>query len=1315
MFLENKNQESGQTTCRRQLRWLLLSLSIVLSVSYICWLSVVLFPELAFSAASGRRFLAFGFGVTFSLLLVLVIYGGIFSRKRLEALVGQRTRSLKRTVDLYERLGRASKTFSLYILPDSTILAVSSSVFDILGYTPEEMCGKKMTHFYPSGDWKNFHEQNFEDFHQREAVKILKQPMLSKGGEILWFVINLVPETRGDSGEKCLHATCSDVTEAHEVEITLQKSEQRYKSLTEDISDIIWEINAATRRLVYISPSVFRHLGVQAEEIVGRTVDECGLLITPDVDSRKMDELSKRFQSGEAEACEEFFSPRKALQHRDGRDVYLESVYRFSRSEETGQIIVRGVSRNVTNKFRLEVYNNLRLIALQTLAKPGYLHAILTDLAQDICRVTGITSVGIRLAAGNDYPYIATAGFDPDEVRNDNSLFIHQDGHLLRAENGKPQLRCLCGEVLEGTKCSLWPRTPYGTMWTNDFTGTFLKDCEGLSIPVCAHRGYRSMAIVPIRVRDELVGLLKLNSTEKDEFNEDIVAVIESLVFHIGESIDRRKVHNYYSLLFDGMSEAVIVAERQFDEKKRLTDLLVVSVNPAFSVVFGMPESAVVQKLLSETLPSVYERVRDDVDEAIQQGRQVHCGFHDTTLARDLEMTLFPVGTTEFALIASDVTEKTETEQSLQESRRQYAALISNIPGIVYRCHYDHDWTMLFISEGSEEVIGYTPDDFYDGKITFNDIVEKRFRGPIRARWKDVLAEQALFNMEYGIIAKDGERKWVIERGGGIFDADGKLVALEGIIFDITERKIAEQGLERFATAIEQSRDAVIITNENGVILNANAAIEPLTGYGKQEIVGRVMAEFESPPIDSELYHSMWKTLYLGKTWEANFPNRRKDGTLYTENVVVSPVMGDTGQVQNFVCLCRDVTQELKDQEERESLRGQLNQATKMESVGRLAGGIAHDFNNMLQAILGYAEMALLQIPAEHSAYDDIRFIQSAANRAADLTKQLLVFARRSKKTLTVFGVSETIGNLMALLRGIIEPQARLEWLPSEAETNIKADRSQFEQAVTNLCINARDAVEGNTMGTLKIAIERQTFTVPHVTLTDTIPAGIYASVIVTDNGCGMSSESLTQMFDPFFTTKAKGKGTGLGLAMVYGIIKSCGGGILVESSAGKGTRVELLFPESTEMITGDDEVSTSEPPRKRMPRGDGETVLVVDDEETILLTTQRMLESIGYVVLATTSPLEAITIAKAKGNNLSLLLSDVIMPEMNGPQMVGQILDFLPDLPYLYMSGYTANLLEEQGVPKRSNGNIHKPFTRAELAEKIRKGLDRVQKKVKN
>lgn len=982
------------------------------------------------------------------------------------------------------------------------------------------------------------------------------------------------------------------------------------------------------------------------------------------------------------------------------------------------QARVRRASRNETYKSQLERYQNLSFLVFTTLAKPGDFTELLKKLTDEIRRETGLTSVGLRLRFGNDYPYVATSGFEGAAAAENPSLLESIVDKPHNPTGDGPQLRCLCGEVLKRSDHLQWPTTPYGSIWTNDFEGDLLKFSQEKHDVPCMKCNFRSVAIVPIRISGTTMGLLKFNSTTSDEFSQETVECLESLAIHVGEFLQSRAIHEDYSGLVNEMSEAVIVMEQVYNTTGAFYDLKILSANPAFKKLFGLSTTEVVGTLLTAVSPSIATCVFNAVLQALETGREVQQSLLDDVLKRAFDFTVFSLDFARFVIVLSDVTERRQAERALIESRRQYASLIANMPGIVFRSKLNDLWEMEFISNASVQMLGYSPDDFYSGRIAFSQLIDQDFKGAVLSAGEAALAEHRVFKMEYPITAKNGEKKWIMVRGTGVYDSYGKAVAFEGLIIDISERRKVEADRERFATAIEQSRDAIVITNENGVILYANSAIKGLSGYDKDEVIGTIMPTFESPPIDSDLYHSMWKTLYKGKTWESHFPGRHKDGTPYTENVVLTPVMNAVGKVDNFVSIRHDVTQELRDSAERDDLREQLNQTNKMESIGRLAGGIAHDFNNMLQAILGYSEMAIAQTPPEGQLHADLLSIQRAARKAADLTRQLLIFARRSKSEPKIIGVARALENLSSLLTRVIGSEFAFTLNLPEGEFTIRVDPTLFDQVIANLCINARDAVAKNVEGRIVLSAQPRRLDFMRKTILGELPPGDYVELSVVDNGCGIPDENMTRLFEPFFTTKGKGKGVGLGLSTAYGVMKSCNGGIIVKSKVNVGTSFVLLFPQASGSAAESNGSVSAVVNAMPKAKSNEEIILLVDDEETILYTTRRMLESLGYQVLSTLSALEGVEIAKQYGDKLSLLLSDVIMPELNGPEMVRKILADLPNLPYLYMSGYTANLLAEHGVSKQAVDMIHKPFTRTDLAKKVRECLDKflnqaVEKKI--
>ncbi|MFA6009822.1 MAG: ATP-binding protein [Desulfobacteraceae bacterium] len=389
-----------------------------------------------------------------------------------------------------------------------------------------------------------------------------------------------------------------------------------------------------------------------------------------------------------------------------------------------------------------------------------------------------------------------------------------------------------------------------------------------------------------------------------------------------------------------------------------------------------------------------------------------------------------------------------------------------------------------------------------------------------------------------------------------------------------------------------------------------------------------------------------------------------------------------------------------KSEDENTRLQASLQQSQKMEAVGRLAGGVAHDFNNMLGVILGHVEMALFHVEPDQPIHSDLTEIRMAAERSADLTQQLLAFARRQIIVPKVFDLNEIVEGMLKILRRLIGECIHLVWKPGSNLWLVKVDLTQINQILANLCVNSMDAI--TDVGQITIKTENISLDEEYCSIYKDCTAGDYVRLTVIDNGSGMDETTLSQIFEPFFTTKDIGKGTGLGLATVYGAVKQNGGIIRVSSKIGQGTSFEIFLPRNLDKIVQNKDVLSEEP-----SLGGNETILVVEDEPSILTITKTLLEREGYHVLTAENPDDAIRLARDGTHKIHLLITDVIMPEMNGQALVKTILAFNPDLKYLFMSGYTADVIARHGVLHPGAHFIEKPFTKKKLCFKVREALD--------
>lgn len=506
-------------------------------------------------------------------------------------------------------------------------------------------------------------------------------------------------------------------------------------------------------------------------------------------------------------------------------------------------------------------------------------------------------------------------------------------------------------------------------------------------------------------------------------------------------------------------------------------------------------------------------------------------------------------------------------------------------------------------------------------------------------------------------------------------------------------RKAREDELEKVTMAIEQAGEVIMITDTSGTIQYINPAFEQVSGYSRDQAIGQKPSIVQSGKHDAEFYRQFWKTISSGEIWHGRLVNKRKDGKLYTEDVTISPVTDPSGRIINYVGVKREITAQLE-------LEAQLRQSQKMESVGRLAGGVAHDYNNMLSIILGYTEMALQDTEASDQLQADLKEVYSAAERSADLTRQLLAFARKQTVEPRVLDLNTTVEGMLNMLRRLLGEDISLLWQPSAALWSVRMDPSQLDQILANLCVNARDAITG--VGKIIIETANVMLDDLYCTLHLGAVAGAYVMLAVSDDGSGMDELTREQIFEPFFTTKQIGKGTGIGLSTVYGIVKQNDGYINVYSEPGEGTTFRIYIPR--EIVDAADEQSAA--PAGPVP-GNGETILLVEDEPILLTMTTLLLQRLGYRVLKASGPDAALQQASLHRGEIHLLLTDVIMPEMNGRELSLRITADDPGIRCLFMSGYTADVIAHQGVLDAGLHFLQKPMSLHELAAKVRQVLD--------
>jgi PAS domain S-box-containing protein len=531
------------------------------------------------------------------------------------------------------------------------------------------------------------------------------------------------------------------------------------------------------------------------------------------------------------------------------------------------------------------------------------------------------------------------------------------------------------------------------------------------------------------------------------------------------------------------------------------------------------------------------------------------------------------------------------------------------------------------------------------------------------------------------------------------------------IFADVTERKMAEAARRESENRLEHLLlhlpAGVVVHGPDTSVLLANREASRLLGLSMEQMQGKLAIDpywqlvgEDGTPLTVDNY-PVSRAIATGRALESRIIGVDRPTTGDRVWILISafPEFDSESRLHQVVVTFVDITERKLAEAEQEKLRGQLMQAQKMESVGQLAGGVAHDFNNMLHAILGYTELVASQLDPAHPLHTELGEIKNAAGRAAELTRQLLAFARKQTSMPRPLDLNTVVNETLAMLRRLVGETIHLLWKPGPGLWTVLADPTQVGMVLTNLCVNARDAIGGEGHITVETRNAR---------LDDAHPAsrpGEYVVLAVADDGCGMTREVLDRVFDPFFTTKEVGKGTGLGLASVHGIAEQNGGFVQVASEPGKGTVFEIFLPRHH---AGDGEPGSGPAPvPAALPRGT-ETILVAEDEAIILSVCRALLTKLGYRVLAARTPTEAIAICREHDGPIHLLLTDVVMPEMNGRRLVALARELRPDIPCLYMSGYTAGAIAQRDVIEEGLDFLQKPFSNRQLAEKVRQILDR-------
>jgi len=638
-----------------------------------------------------------------------------------------------------------------------------------------------------------------------------------------------------------------------------------------------------------------------------------------------------------------------------------------------------------------------------------------------------------------------------------------------------------------------------------------------------------------------------------------------------------------------------------------------------------------------------------------------------------------------------------QAEEKLRKSDAYYRSIFNNsLNGIGVT---GLDLKFLQVNPALCRLLEYTEEELI-GKLGVIDITHPEDI----AKTKELIGQLIRREIDHFIIekryvTKTGKTVDAISFVNVIYDETGHYLASLVSILDITEHKKAEEQLRLAEFSIEHSGMAMVWFDRHARIVRFNEATCDFLGYNHEELQNMTVLDFDPDFPSKDKLNTLWERIRLNPEYTAfETRQRRKDGTIFPVEVVNS--FFDYGGQQYVFSFFRNITERKQAEEEKERLQAQFLHAQKMEAVGRLAGGVAHDFNNMLSVIIGYGELAKKELSPEDPLYLKVEQILKAANKSASLTRQLLAFSRQQIIELKVLDLNKIIADSEKMLRRLLGEDIDLKFIPQTDLWPVKMDLSQIDQILINLAVNARDAITDTgklTIETCNTVLDK-VYCSKHIGV---LPGG-YIVLTVNDTGSGMDKETLERLFEPFFTTKGEGKGTGLGLSTIFGIVKQNNGFINVQSETDVGTTFKIYFPR----YIGRTDI-TEEKKAPSALRGN-ETILVVEDEEQILAICKAFLDAHGYHILSARQAGEAIILCEKYKGDIHLLVTDVVMPTMNGKELKERIKKIKPDIRVLYMSGYTTDVIAHRGILAEGVAFIQKPFTMNNFLTKVKETLER-------
>jgi PAS domain S-box-containing protein len=733
--------------------------------------------------------------------------------------------------------------------------------------------------------------------------------------------------------------------------------------------------------------------------------------------------------------------------------------------------------------------------------------------------------------------------------------------------------------------------------------------------------------------------------------------------------------------------------------------------NQASEVLYGYKAEEAMGRQIEDLIipPTMRDQVIRDVDAWLNSGDRIppdELGLRrkdDSIVAVYSSHILLKnsLGEYEMYCVDVDLTDRKLTEAALQESQRRLAALIDSLPGIVFASANDPEWSMQYVSEGCLSLTGYRSQELLgDGPLSYTKIVHPEDAPILKETIAAAIAQRQPYVVEYRIHTRSRQERWLWEKGSGVFDADGQVLSVEGFITDITDMKRAEQQIREQAALLDITTDAILVQDLQNQVLFWNKGAERLYGWPADQVLGENVQPLLYQKAGTQLREAQRAILEKGD-WQGELRQLTRNQQEITVESRWTLVRDSENQPKSILVVNTDIT-------EKQQLQAQFLRAQRMESVGTLAGGIAHDLNNLLTPILMAAQLLKNKYPDDKRSQELIQILESNAQRGADLIKQVLAFARGMEGKRVPLQIKRLLTEIEQIARRTFPKSIEVRsQVPPEGLWIVSADATQLHQVFMNLCVNARDAMPDG--GILSLRAENLWVDETFVGTNFNARVGPHVRISITDTGTGIPAEISDRIFEPFFTTKEAGKGTGLGLSTVLGIVNSHGGFVSVESdlnkgapsgsSTSRGTRFQVYIPAVKEAVA-------QPPPEPKLLSGNGELILIVDDEVDLRNITQESLESNNYKTLIACDGIDAIALYAQHQNEISLVLTDIMMPAMDGLTAIRTIQKINPQVKVVMTSGLPPSEAVSDFIHNANSTFLAKPYTAKELLHALNKVL---------